>query len=65
MGSYPRRGLRTLCNPSGVDIHFSSIPGVRFATPGYRLPTLRVEDVCCHKAQVTTRRSEHIKVEFL
>ncbi len=47
-GSLPRRSLRTLFNPSGVLIHFSSFPGVRFATRGYRLPTLRVDDTCSH-----------------
>jgi len=61
----PRRGLRTLFNPSGVVINLSSIPGVRFATPGYRLPTLRVEDARSQKGQVTNRRSGRIKVEFL
>jgi len=64
-GALRRRGVRTLCNPSGVDIDFPSIPGVRFATPGYRLPTLRVEDAGGDEVGVTNRRSGGIKVEFL
>jgi hypothetical protein len=56
--------LRTLFNPSRVDIYFTSIPGVRFATPGYRLPTLQVEDVCPHKVEVTNKQSGHLKVVF-
>ncbi len=44
-GFLPRRGLRLPCNPSGVDIPSTLIPGVRFATP-LPLPTLRVENAC-------------------
>lgn len=44
-GSRTWRGLRTLCNPSGVDIlHIHS--RVRFATPGCRLRSFQVDDAC-------------------
>ena len=53
-GFLPRRGLRLPCNPSGVDLPSTSIPGVRFATPGYPLPTLRVENACDRDGAGTT-----------
>ena len=53
-GFLPRRGLRLTCNPSGVALPSSSIPGVRFATPGYPLLTLRVENACDRDGAGTT-----------